>query len=709
MRLHENCRMNNFKLGVVALGGVMAGTILARPVLQPEVKEYVSSKGVADYAAAPVVYQDQRQCRIGADEIPSTGEKTAYAGHALPEAGVFIAIADSALGKKLVADFRLDVPAKKQGYAIRVDGKCAVIVGHDAIGALYGAVTFRQMAAKGGRVECAMVRDWPDVLYRGGASLGRGLWPYGKSDGVDGIKAALDVMMRHKLNIISDFFGLDELAPREKLATWRELVRYARDRGIYSYYFISTALFRRTNKPEGMTLEKWPCVKDLRTWNEWYYCWSDDEGTEKAVNHCADILQNIGAEDGIVQIHPVDGGGWKDPEFWSKRCAKCRSLWNDHERWKATVHQLEIWNRVLRRKCPNVIVGSCIYPYTYSALLTPEKDRTDLWRESHTEYWSKVSEGIGNKEFFFSSWMSPPWLAEQIRRYVPSRPIHFAQYPQFSGIFQTTSRKACSVYEENADNTYLPQGTDFDAVQWESLLLGVESTWNRNMPGAEAFDGGTYYDAAVDHTGPRIVMEQVLPRLCAVFWGTELAPYMTRILSSGVLPSYIRDPGKALAYWNSVRKDPLFDPTVEQVSTLERKRIEKIVDTSERMREQVKAAETVIRDLTEARGHLDGLDSVRRRYFMKLAKYAPFWLATARARYALRAANDLIAAGRHEEAKRALPEGLRQLREEWRQAEENLKALSSEVDCSPRRYVWPVKLETLVAEFERAETSAGRP
>jgi N-acetyl-beta-hexosaminidase len=135
-------------------------------LLQPGVKEYKASKGVADFSNASVIFQDQEQCRIAADEIPSSGLKRVYAHEALPERAVLIAVKDSPLGKRLVREFALDVPQHEQGYAIRIKGSRAAIVGFDAVGALYGAVTFRQLMAERGLVENVSIRDWPDIVYR---------------------------------------------------------------------------------------------------------------------------------------------------------------------------------------------------------------------------------------------------------------------------------------------------------------------------------------------------------------------------------------------------------------------------------------------------------------------------------------------------------------------------------------------------------------
>lgn len=676
-------------LTVVALTAwtVACGGLRAMPVLEPAVKEYRPLTDAGSFATAGLkaFHEDQRQCAIAADEAGVTGGKAVWDGASSQAKGVYVAVADSACGRRLVADFTLDVPQQEQGYAIAAaDGRVA-IVGRDPVGALYGAVTFAQMA-RDGTVEAATVRDWPDVRYRTFVSLGRGLWHFANGEAGDAARAAaikggFDLMLRHKINLYGDLFWIKEGATSEKdYAFFRELVKYASERGIWCNYYSSTSVYLRQTAPKGMKYEDWPCVKDHRSWQDTYYCWADDALTEQAARRAADHLEKLGMDRCVFIIHPVDGGFWTDPEMWSRRCAKCRARWADGERWKASANQFNIWTRVLKERVPHAVVGSCIYPYKFSLLLTPEKERTPLWRQNVTEYWTKLDKALAEPDFFFSSWIATPDVVRELRKILPTRPLDFSDtYPQPAGLFTTCHRKIGS---SAGDGTVAvtTQGTD-TYLRLETLIYVNEHLWNLHAPDAETYDGFTYYAGPEDHAVADGPQADALRRICRTFWGDALAPYFERVLASGVMPEYVLRPAATVAEWNKVRKDPNYDPLhPEESKDVKNLKYPPLKDTPERMLEQVRAAETCVRALREAEAHLDGLDRCRRKYFMSYAKYAPFWLATARARSVARRANALLAEGDNAGALKALEEGRAQVLADYDAAEATFARLVGEYD-----------------------------
>ena len=663
-----------------------AASAFARPVLQPEVKEYAALPGAAfDVSALPVFHQDQRQCEIAAGETMSKGAASVWDGRDASRPGIYIAVEGSQCADVLAKEFLLDVPQKPQGYAVKAEKGRVAIVGHDPIGALYGAVTLAQMAADGGKVAPAVVRDWPDVLYRGGVSIGRGLNLLSKGEDAVGraaaLKAGFDMMLRGKFNMFCDHFGVTPESDARTKAFWREVTHYAAERGIWANVYGTTAVYQRGNAPKDVTLESWPCVKLHVPWDDSYYCWADDKLTEAAAERFAQFLIDVGAEKSVINIHPVDGGSWQDPEMWSRRCEKCRARWNDNERWKASVNQFDIWTRVLRKRVPGAVIGSCIYPYSFNALLTPEKDRTAKWKESMPEYWKHLDESLADKDFYFSSWITTPKVMREIRSLIPRRPFHFSDtYPLTAGIFSTYHRKIASCCEEGTTTFMTTQGTDI-YLHWESLLLMNEAMWAKNMPNAEVFDGYIYYDGVNDHVGPAGIMSDNLRRICATFWGRELAPYMEKVLSSGVMPEYLRDPAAKVKYWNNIRRDPMYDPlNPDNKATLGKAKYAPIVDSVELMKGQVKAAALCVETLLDAEPHAASLDRFKRKYFMKFVKYAPFWLATARARLCARAANELVAEGRNAEAVKLLADGREKAKADYAFALENFKCHAKEID-----------------------------
>lgn len=694
---------------IAVLVAALIGThAFARPLLQPEVKEYAAVSGAMFIVKdLPVIHTAGASLAAAAGEVRAEGPKSVYAGEELPKKGVFIAQRDSDLGRLLVKRYALSVPDKKQGYAIKAADGAVAIVGHDEIGAFYGAETFRQMAASGS-VEPATVRDWPDILYRGAASAGRGLWQYteGERDRLPMMKAALDELARMKMNVIGDHFWLHYDSDEKLFAFWREVNRYAAERGIFANDYGSTAVYLRYNYPKGKTFdESWPCVRHHVSWEDMYYCWADDSLTEQAANNYADYVIRAGMEKGILVIHPVDDGFWQNPEDWSRRCAKCRARWNDHERWKASVNQFNIWARVLRKRLPEALIGSCIYPYKFGALMTPEAERSAKWKESMPEYWQKLSENMEDRKFFFSSWICPGVVMRKIREILPKRPFHFSDtYPRTSGIFHAFNRKACTVWEPQSENIFCTQGLDMNG-KWESLALISECTWNKDAPCAEIYDGGTYYDPIVDHKGDTLVFTEALPRICATFWGERLAPCMTQVMGSGVMPDYILDPPVHIKYWNSTRRNSLFDPTVKQVDVGKAK-VKPIDDTPELMGAQVKAAEVCVKALVAAEENAKALPPVQRRYFMKLAKGAPYWLATARVKYNVRRANELVGRGENAAALDLLKTAREEATADFDRAAATMKRLAKEPDACGFRYKWGFDAEDAKKLIDRAEASA---
>ena len=619
---------------LLAAGAILAGHVglAGHPILQPDVKEYASASGGADYSAAEVVYQEQEQCRIGADEIPSTGRKTAYEGGDLPKDGISIAVADSAFGKRLIAEFSLNVPKKEQGYAIRVDGSRAAIVGFDALGALYGAVTFRQMMAEGGMVESAVVRDWPDIVDRGGVSFGRGLWPWTKGLDTAGrvkeVKRCIDELMRHKINGIADVFLKWADSPTTEIC--REVFAYARARGIRTLFNSGTELWTNGNCPAGMTPAKWPCVKGVRSWGDKYYCWADDAEIEASANRCIDYLMKFGLEDPIVYIHPVDSNSAEDPEEWSKRCAKCRARWKDDERWKASANLFNIWRRAFDRRLPKASFVSPVVPYAIAYLSRRPVDRRDAqWRQNVTDYWVKLDAALEDRNMAFESWIAPRAAFDEYRQLLPRRSVRYTDtYPQNPGLFLTCRRKIGTLYEPGGRIAYGMTGTDIGAC-WESCLLAAEYAWNVHAPGWEPYDGINYWHPVRDTTGPEIVMTNLLPRICRTFWGADLAPYLCPVMSSGVLPKYLENPTATLRRWNRVLRDPNYDPAqVGRKSGAARK--PKFVDSLEFKRQQLAAAESCVRAFAAARPHTNSLPHFKLRYFDSLADAAPRWRDLAR-------------------------------------------------------------------------------
>ena len=69
-------------------------------------------------------------------------------------------------GDAAVAAYESEIPAKAEGYYLKVEPGKVVIAGNDANGTFYGVQTFLQVAAQP-EVMQVTVKDWPDMLERG--------------------------------------------------------------------------------------------------------------------------------------------------------------------------------------------------------------------------------------------------------------------------------------------------------------------------------------------------------------------------------------------------------------------------------------------------------------------------------------------------------------------------------------------------------------
>ena len=181
------------------------------------------------------------------------------------------------------------------------------------------------------------MKKWPIALaagmflFAGSASAAevgeitwRGLVPGDRILNMSDPKAGIDEMVKYGYNVMYRFETTQDFCVSSNWPRVREIYQYARTKGVRVLIVAPTAIWHRNNRPKSVSYNDWPCVKNTKGWTDHLYCWGDDRQTEEVANRCADHLIGESAEDAIVMIHPVDTGGLKDPELWSKRCAKCR-------------------------------------------------------------------------------------------------------------------------------------------------------------------------------------------------------------------------------------------------------------------------------------------------------------------------------------------------------------------------------------------------
>ncbi|MBO7230583.1 MAG: beta-N-acetylglucosaminidase domain-containing protein [Bacteroidaceae bacterium] len=115
-------------------------------------------------------------------------------------------------GDKQVSKYKKLIPAKTEGYYLKVTDKEIVIAGNDESGLFYGVQTLLGMM-KEGKLEACTITDWPDVPFRGTVE---GF--YGTPWSHEARKSQLEFYGRNKMNVY--IYGpKDDPWHRDK---WRE-------------------------------------------------------------------------------------------------------------------------------------------------------------------------------------------------------------------------------------------------------------------------------------------------------------------------------------------------------------------------------------------------------------------------------------------------------------------------------------------------------
>ena len=115
-------------------------------------------------------------------------------------------------GDKQVSKYKKLIPAKTEGYYLKVSEKEIVIAGNDESGLFYGVQTLLGMM-KEGKLEACTITDWPDVPFRGTVE---GF--YGTPWSHEARKSQLEFYGRNKMNVY--IYGpKDDPWHRDK---WRE-------------------------------------------------------------------------------------------------------------------------------------------------------------------------------------------------------------------------------------------------------------------------------------------------------------------------------------------------------------------------------------------------------------------------------------------------------------------------------------------------------
>ena len=143
-------------------------------------------------------------------------------------------------GEGKVSKYKKNIPAKAEGYFMKVTDKEVVIAGNDEKGLYYGVQTLLGMM-KEGKLEACTITDWPDVPFRGTVE---GF--YGTPWSHEARKSQLEFYGRNKMNVYiygpkDDPWHRDkwrEAYPQAEANRIAELVEVAKKNGVNFYWAI---------------------------------------------------------------------------------------------------------------------------------------------------------------------------------------------------------------------------------------------------------------------------------------------------------------------------------------------------------------------------------------------------------------------------------------------------------------------------------------
>ncbi|MBN1676370.1 MAG: hypothetical protein JXR37_35325 [Kiritimatiellae bacterium] len=651
-------------IGTAVFGHVRA----AVPDMVPMPKTYQQTGGTFELGGKPIFIEPgNRQCEIAADEIAlriselggRPGEIGPVDSAASP--GVYVLPVTSAALQPLSARAPLRVTAQDpgpQGYVIETTRDRLLIVGSDNIGALYGAMTLRQMMARdaAGRVFMAAARvyDKPDYHYRGSMGFDRGLRRLGGKTA--DYEEGFNLMMRFKMNLIGDYqYYLDpRQVSADRRAFYRKMNAYAKERGIYATRGQDDVRLLGELDKDRPEFKDWDCVRSTGGAKR-RFCWSKDDLTRERANTLLDLTKDCGFS--VFFLHPIDGGGIKDPELWSRRCDGCKKRFGD-DRWKASAHQFNLWAEVMREKgLDDVIFTIPIYPYSAGHFWA--EGRTDKEsepaRKNAIEYYRNLHPLL-DPSVVPMVWMAPPDRMARFFDAFKGRPVAiYAHSIRVCGYFGTWHRYNKTNYRGDPRDIFLRAAGNLpdDGMKWMNQLCSVEFGWNTEAPGSEVFDK-IRYDVEYDHTEPKEIMDVWVPRACRAFFGPEVGNRIAPIYQAGVLPMYIENPAEGVAIANKYRRkakpgatDPGETQGGERIATY-------ISHTAERMARQVAATRRALDALESALPHLDTIDKYKRLTFLYYYRNMPQWHLLAKARHAQQLAAEQVEAGHTAAAEQTL-------------------------------------------------------
>jgi len=684
------------------------------PDLVPMPKKYEQTGGIFAVDGKPIfIEKGNRQCEIAADELVLRIKELGGRPGAIKPVGsvsmpgIYVLPVTSGAARHLAGRLSHKVTAKDpgpQGYVLDTSRDRLVIVGSDNVGTLYGAMTLRQMMARdAGRVIVAAARiyDKPDYQYRSRNGFYRGLRSWGGRS--EDYKAGMDWMMRFKLNLLSSYkYYVDcrDVGTKER-AFLKRMNAYALERGIHSMRGEDSTYVGCKHDKDRPEFKNWDCIHQPK--GPKFYCWSRDKLTRERAERHVQLMKDCGFT--MFFLHPIDGGGIVDPEMWSKRCDRCKRRFGD-DRWKATAHQFNIWAEVIRKKGLNITFTSPIYPYSVGGV--QYADRTEpkyaLYRKNSVEYWQNLHKVL-DPCVIPMIWLGSPQDVNRYRSYFKGRPLClYAHSIRPLGYFGTWHRRNKTNYTGDSRDIFLLTG-GFMPCGLHSMnqLCSVEFCWNTDAPGSEVWNG-IHYDTERDHTAPKEIVEEWVPRACRALFGQEVGNRIAPVYQAGVLPLYIEEPGKGISTANKYRRrakagatDPAATEGGNYVATA-------ITDSAARMGLQVEATRKAWAALQDAHSYLDTIGPYKRQTFMFFYRRMPLWHLLAKAQYAAKLAAEQHKAGQHAEAVQTIDRALAELEKDRALAKAILAKTANEPNLQDMKWL-PKRAEKIHKKLDLVRRS----
>ena len=195
-----------------------------------------------EVTAQAAIFEAPAQWTINADKKHLTGYIYDALMTASPEAAkkADFKVTLGVRGEGKVSKYKKNIPAKSEGYFMKVTDKEVVIAGNDEKGLYYGVQTLLGMMNEG-KLEACTITDWPDVPFRGTVE---GF--YGTPWSHEARKSQLAFYGRNKMNVYiygpkDDPWHRDkwrEAYPEAEANRIAELVDVAKANGVNFYWAI---------------------------------------------------------------------------------------------------------------------------------------------------------------------------------------------------------------------------------------------------------------------------------------------------------------------------------------------------------------------------------------------------------------------------------------------------------------------------------------